>query len=257
MRAVRDGVSTVMVYDALGRLSAEYEAGVAGPLHPQCLTMDQLGSVRMATDGAGDVLRRADYLPFGEEIPVGLGGRTLAGYGQAGPRQRFTGKERDAEMGLDYFGARSMSAAQGGCASPDEPFANPDISDPQSWNLDAHVRNNPLRNLDFDGRNCWQVTASSGMVNYVDDGLKNTPTCSDYFKSTERARAHRVDVESDASVPWDRSTGLSVLAEAGGRASDGSAMVDGFRAAQEVRTYCRNPIRHTISHFIPAPDALV
>ena len=27
---------------------------------------------------------------------------------------RFTGKERDAETGLDYFGARYMSSAQGG-----------------------------------------------------------------------------------------------------------------------------------------------
>jgi hypothetical protein len=86
-----------MVYDALGRLSTEYEAGVAGPLQPRYLTMDQLGSVRMATDGAGNVVRRADYLPFGEEMPAGLGGRTLVGYGQAGPRQRFTGQESEPE----------------------------------------------------------------------------------------------------------------------------------------------------------------
>ena len=33
----------------------------------------------------------------------------------------FTGKERDAETGLDYFGARYMSAAQGRFTSPDLP----------------------------------------------------------------------------------------------------------------------------------------
>ncbi len=32
---------------------------------------------------------------------------------------QFTGKERDAETGLDYFGARYMSAAQGRFTSPD------------------------------------------------------------------------------------------------------------------------------------------
>lgn len=33
--------------------------------------------------------------------------------------QKFTGKERDQETGLDYFGARYVSGAQGRCTSPD------------------------------------------------------------------------------------------------------------------------------------------
>jgi RHS repeat-associated protein len=32
---------------------------------------------------------------------------------------QFTGKERDAETGLDYFGARYFSSAQGRFTSPD------------------------------------------------------------------------------------------------------------------------------------------
>jgi hypothetical protein len=36
-------------------------------------------------------------------------------------RQVFTGKERDAETGLDFFGARYYSGAQGRFTSPD-PF---------------------------------------------------------------------------------------------------------------------------------------
>jgi len=80
-----------------------------------------MGSVRMVTNTTGTVLSRADYLPYGEEIPVGVGGRTLLGYGQGGLRQRFTGKEGDAETGLDYFGARYFSGAQGRFTGPD-PF---------------------------------------------------------------------------------------------------------------------------------------
>jgi hypothetical protein len=34
---------------------------------------------------------------------------------------KFTGKERDAESGLDYFGARYMSSAQGRFTTPDWP----------------------------------------------------------------------------------------------------------------------------------------
>jgi RHS repeat-associated protein len=38
------------------------------------------------------------------------------------PEVKFTGKERDAETGLDYFGARYFSGAQGRFTSPDLPL---------------------------------------------------------------------------------------------------------------------------------------
>ena len=45
---------------------------------PSCATCyvswDHLGSVRMLTDGSGNVVARQDYLPFGEEIPDGYAG---------------------------------------------------------------------------------------------------------------------------------------------------------------------------------------
>lgn len=63
---------------------------------------------------------------------------------------RFTGKERDAETGLDYFGARYMSAAQGRFTSPD-PLPGWQ-KDPQSWNMYAYGRNNPLKYVDPDGQ---------------------------------------------------------------------------------------------------------
>jgi hypothetical protein len=44
-----------------------------------------------------------------------------------------------------------MSAAQGRFTSPDEPFADQDPADPQSWNLYAYGRNNPLRYVDPSG----------------------------------------------------------------------------------------------------------
>ena len=61
-------------------------------------------------------------------------------------------KERDAETGVDYFGARYMSAAQGRFTSPDRPFADQFVSNPQSWNLYSYVRNNPLRYVDDTGK---------------------------------------------------------------------------------------------------------
>jgi RHS repeat-associated protein len=69
---------------------------------------------------------------------------------QNGIRSRSSGKERDAETGLDYFGARYLSAAQGRFTSPDSPsFAS--LQYPQSWNLYAYVLNNPLKFNDPSG----------------------------------------------------------------------------------------------------------
>jgi RHS repeat-associated protein len=81
----------------------------------------------------------------------------------------FTGKERDAETGLDYFLARYYSGAQGRFLSPDEfkggpddaltgaditppgPLPYADIGNPQTLNKYAYVINNPLRYTDPDG----------------------------------------------------------------------------------------------------------
>jgi RHS repeat-associated protein len=66
---------------------------------------------------------------------------------------RFSGKERDTESGLDYFGARYYSSAMGRFSSPDN-GEDQDMQDPQSWNLYPYVRNNPVTNTDPDGRDC-------------------------------------------------------------------------------------------------------
>lgn len=70
-----------------------------------------------------------------------------------GVRQQFTSKERDVEIGLDYFLARYYSSAQGRFTSPD-PLSAPASGHPripQSWNLYAYVLNNPLKLVDPDG----------------------------------------------------------------------------------------------------------
>jgi RHS repeat-associated protein len=161
--------TTTFVYDAMGRLVAEYgaqpEAGGT-----RYLTQDHLGSTRLVTDESGKVVSRHDYLPYGEEIGSDKGDRNLiedngagSGYHAYGHTdsitQRFSGKERDAESNLDYFGARYFSGPQGRFTSADpleivtlenERFAE-QISNPQNWNKYAYVRNNPLVYVDPTG----------------------------------------------------------------------------------------------------------
>jgi RHS repeat-associated protein len=69
---------------------------------------------------------------------------------------RSTGKERDTESGNDYFGARYYSSSYGRFMSPDwsakeEPVPYAKLDDPQSLNLYAYVRNNPVTRRDPDG----------------------------------------------------------------------------------------------------------
>jgi RHS repeat-associated protein len=147
----------------------------------QYLFADTLGSTRMvitSTSTSTCVTSRLDYLPFGYEVPSSVGLRqniTDACAGQSWPtysddpvfRQKFTGKERDAETGLDYFLARYYSGAQGRFTSPDDVmFSGQTAKDPQSWNLYSYVLNNPLRFVDPTGREC--VTLDSGATG--DDG---------------------------------------------------------------------------------------
>jgi len=74
-------------------------------------------------------------------------------------RYKFTGKERDndsGEFGLDYFGARYDASSMGRFMTPDwspTPEAIPygELSNPQSLNRYAYVKNNPLRYTDPDG----------------------------------------------------------------------------------------------------------
>lgn len=157
---VSGGTTTVYVYDALGQLTAEYSTAEPSALCQTCyLTVDHLGSTRQQTDGtSGQVVACHDYFPFGEEIPSGTGGRTAACFTAAdATTQRFTGKERDNETassameGLDYFGARYFSGAQGRFSTPDDPFNDQDPADPQSWNLYSYVRNSSLTYTDATG----------------------------------------------------------------------------------------------------------
>src|SRR5208337_2393297 len=69
---------------------------------------------------------------------------------------RSTGKERDAESGNDYFFARYYSSALGRFTTPDwsaktDPVPYAAFTDPQSLNLYAYGRNNPLVRVDPDG----------------------------------------------------------------------------------------------------------
>lgn len=73
-----NGVTTIFVYDAFDKIIAEYTINAPSTVQKvSYLTNDLLGTPRLITDENRQVISRRDTTPFGEEIAVGIGGRTL------------------------------------------------------------------------------------------------------------------------------------------------------------------------------------
>jgi RHS repeat-associated protein len=151
-----DATITTYVYDAFGNLAQEYGAYLnAWCGTPTCyLTQDQIGSTRMVTDANGLVGTRYDFLPFGEEVPAGTGGRTQSmGYNgwEDNSNPKFAGQMRDPESARDLMGLRYYSPQEGRFVSVDPGNAGADNGTPETWNGYSYVVNNPLSYTDPSG----------------------------------------------------------------------------------------------------------
>ena len=84
----------------------------------------------------------------------------------------FTSKERDAESGNDYFGARYYASSMGRWLSPDPGwFFSANMLNPQSLNLYNYALNNPLAFLDLDGLELVRAVLSNGQSVVVDRSI--------------------------------------------------------------------------------------
>jgi RHS repeat-associated protein len=104
---------------------------------------DWLGTKRAELSAAG-CLETFGSLPFGDDL-------TPLGNCPDANEQHFTGKERDNESGLDYFGARYYGSSMGRMMSPDPGNIGANPANPQSWNMYSYSLNNPLTMTDPTG----------------------------------------------------------------------------------------------------------
>jgi RHS repeat-associated protein len=150
VKKVSGSTTTAYVFSGV-KVIAEYVNGAA-PASPareylyagsQMLAKIESGAVRYflrdhlssrkVTDSTGAIVESNDPLPFGETTSTG-------------DKWKFTSYERDSESGNDYAMARGYVNRLGRFSSPD-PLAG-SITDPQSLNRYAYVRNDPVNLVD-------------------------------------------------------------------------------------------------------------
>ncbi|HEY1731439.1 MAG TPA: RHS repeat-associated core domain-containing protein, partial [Terriglobales bacterium] len=113
---------------------------------------DHLGTTRKIVNQFGTLCYDADYFPWGAVQNLVTNTCRAQNY-------KFTGKERDPDMGQDYFGARFYKGDMSRFFSPDwasspEPVPYSKLDHPQSLNLYTYVQNNPTSFRDADGHDC-------------------------------------------------------------------------------------------------------
>jgi len=125
---------------------------------------NQINSTTLVTSGAGEVLAKVEYLPFGEVSSF------------TGPdvfRRKFAGRELDPETGFYDFGARYYLPQIGRFLSADDGFGG-GIERHDALNPYAYVLNSPVGNVDPTGHNIFETIgdAFKTAYNYLADTHK-------------------------------------------------------------------------------------
>jgi RHS repeat-associated protein len=160
---VGGSLTNVLVYDAMGKLVAEYSSTtVQGGT--QFIFDDHQGSPRLITNNGGAVIARHDYLPFGEDIPNNLGMRTSGqGYGGTeAARQKYAGMEKNEATGMAHTLWRQYDSLSARWTAPDPYKGSMSITNPQSLNRYSYVDNDPVNQVDPDGLMGQVADASMG-----------------------------------------------------------------------------------------------
>ena len=141
-----------------GQLLAAYD-----PQGFYCNVPDPLGTKPVQASATGQIETNCTSMPFGDSDPCFTLGQVTS------PTEHlFTGKERDAESGLDHFQFRSYASTMGRWMSPDPAgMMAADIEYPQTLNRCAYVNNNPLSFTDSLGLDCAYLNNSgSGLKSF-------------------------------------------------------------------------------------------
>ncbi|MEA4919205.1 RHS repeat-associated core domain-containing protein, partial [Proteiniphilum sp.] len=145
---------------------------------------DHQGNNRVVISQSGAVQEVNHYYPFG-----GLFGE---GVQPSIQRYKYNGKELDREFGLDMYdyGARHYDAALGRWFTVD-PLAEKYYS----ISPYVYVTNNPIRFIDPDGRDVWEINDVGKIVNRIKDKMQDAF----YMVDNKGNRTYTTDADGNKS----------------------------------------------------------
>ena len=103
---------------------------------------------------------------------------------------RYTGKERDQESGLDYFGARYLSSNMGRWLSPHYSMNSVILELPQSWNKDTSIAT-----VDYSGSHTGMGAGSTSSLTNGKLAQQGARTCPLFPESPLRSETWAPHVE--------------------------------------------------------------
>jgi RHS repeat-associated protein len=195
---------------------------------------DHLKTASVITNASGTITSESDYYPWGGELQF---------INNDSNDYKFTGKKRDAETGLDYFGARYYSNGLGRWISADwsampVPVPYADLHDPQSLNLYGFVGGNPASRVDVDGheddqKSIWQKVGDvvRDILTSPSNGAPQLPspsgcTCpgpqkQDNSKQNNNSKSENTGGEKSGSAKSGKETGSYTNTHESGKTYDG------------------------------------
>jgi len=168
-----------------GQLVAEYRA--ATPQNQYYFyASDQISSTRIVTDSTGAVVYSAAHEAYG-----GIQKTWVTNFD---PELKFSGKPRDTESELDYFGARYYDRAQYRFISVDPIIAGKGaVSNLQRWNLYGYCLGNPLAYVDPTGEDPFKITIYR-------EGIENNTCYGSLFIPNQQTAFGRTLENADAMI---------------------------------------------------------
>lgn len=178
-------------------------------------TADQINSVRIVTDSSGSLVYSTIFDPYGGQQKIWVS--TFQ------PFLEFSGKERERNSGLDYFGARYFNHGNYRFISVDPVINKSDaLTNPQLWNMYAYCRNNPVTFYDPNGKTEIIITISRTGANSTRTlgtmsvaNNTNNSTLSLYTlelpDSNNQANTSRINADSYDAETWESPTHGNVV----------------------------------------------
>ncbi len=142
-----------MVYDAMGKLVAEYGVASEGLGGVKYVQQDWQGSVRTTTNSNGFVVARTDHQAFGDDVGYGVGLRSIEQGYSVGKvaKQGYGLTENDQGSGQQHTWFRKLETSAGRWTGPAPYKGSMSLGNPQSFNRYSYVENQPTNFVDPSG----------------------------------------------------------------------------------------------------------